>query len=129
MTDNLIDFVFKDTGKVVKIRKVSPMIAVDIDASIPTPDPPKQEVDYGPPKGKVKEPNLSDAGYLLAIEDRRRKVGRIVTRATINRGVVVEGEDWREEVKKYRQFIQRHDGRAASQTRKMICTCTLPGFA
>jgi hypothetical protein len=110
MTETLIDFTFHDTGKVVKIRKVSPMIAVDIDASIPTPEPPTQEVDYGPPKGKVKEPNYSDGGYLLALEERRLKVGRMVTKANIRRGVVIEGDDWKQEVSDYRKFIQDTTG-------------------
>lgn len=106
----LTDFVFTDTGISVKIRKVSPMLVADIEASIPHPQPPEQIVDYGEPKGKVKEKNLSDPVYLAAMNERVTLVYQAWRTALIRRGVVLEGEDWKQEVAEYRQFIQDQTG-------------------
>jgi hypothetical protein len=106
----ITEFEFKDTGKKVKIKKVSPMLAVDVEASIPKPTPPLSEVDYGEPKGKVMEPNYSDPGYNKALERRTERVGIAVLKATILRSVTVEGEEWHKEVEEYRAFIQETTG-------------------
>ena len=99
----LTEHIFKDTGKSVKIRKVSPMVAVDIEKSIPRPKPPMNTVDYG--NGPVQEANYSDPGYMNALEERQAEVGFASLRATIMRGVVVEGDEWKDEVLEYRKFI------------------------
>lgn len=106
----LTDFTFRDTGITVKIRKVSPMLLPDIEASIPKPAPPEQEVDYGEPVGKVREKNLSDPAYTAALAERTVKVYQAWRRALIRRGVVLEGDQWQEAVKEYRQFIQAEIG-------------------
>ncbi len=100
-----MEFTFHDTGKVVKIRKVSPMLAIDIDASIPRPAPPTNRVDYGPPKGVVEEPNYNDPGFTEALSARNRRVGEMIRRAQVLRGVQVDGDAWQEEVKQYRAFM------------------------
>lgn len=110
MTTELKYFVFKDTGISIQIRKVSPLLAVDIDESIPRPTPPLNKVDYGDGRGEVMEPNLSDPSYNKALEKRQTEVGLAVIRATILRSVIVNGEEWKEEVKEYRKFIQDTTG-------------------
>lgn len=107
----LTDFTFKDTGITVKIQKVSPMLAMDIDAAIPRPEPPLNEVDYGEGRGKVQEPNLQDPAYLKALDERTSQVGLAVIKATILRGVVVEADGWQAKVSDYRQFIQETTGK------------------
>lgn len=110
MTTELKMFRFPDTGITIKIRKVSPLLAVDVDASIPRPTPPLNKVDYGDGRGEVMEPNLSDPSYLKELEERTAKVGMAVIKATILRSVIVDGEDWKEDVKDYRQFILETTG-------------------
>lgn len=110
MTTELKYFTFKDTGITIQIRKVSPLLAVDIDASIPKPTPPLNKVDYGDGRGEVQEPNYSDPSYLKALENRQTEVGLAVIRATILRSIIVNGDEWKEEVQAYRQFIQDATG-------------------
>lgn len=106
----LTDFTFKDTGITVKIRKVSPMLAADVAASMPEPLPPEQEVDYGEPRGKVMERNYSDPGYQAAVAAHQKKIFSALQRVIILRAVIVEGDDWKEEVKEYRDFIKKMTG-------------------
>src|ERR1035437_1696244 len=113
---NLYDFTCKDSGIRIKIRKVSPMLAADVEASIPMPLPPEQEVDYGEPKGKVKERNLSDPEYLMQMQERSGAIFRSWKRALILRGTVLEGDDWKKEVKEYRAFIQESTGKPLDET-------------
>ena len=106
----LTDFVFKDTGIAVKIKKISPMLVADVMASMPEPKPPLNEVDYGEPKGKVLEPNYSDPSYEIQLAEHRQKVNRTWRRVMILRGVVVEGEEWRKDVEEYRAFMREQTG-------------------
>src|SRR5512138_1177729 len=101
----LTDFTFKDTGITVKIRKVSFYLYGDIEASFPRPEPPEQEVDYGEPKGRVKEKNLSDPAYQAALTARTIAVNVAWRKALVKRAVVLEGDDWKKEVADYRQNI------------------------
>ena len=118
MSNPLIDFTFRDTGKSVKIRKVSPMLAVDVEATIPKPKPPVNKVDYG--NGPVDEPNYADPGYDQAVKARSNLVGAAVLRATILRGVVVEGEEWRQEVAEYRQFVKDMTGEELTEPSDLV---------
>lgn len=107
----LTDFTFQDTGITVKIKKVSPMLAADVSASMPEPLPPEQEVDYGEPRGKVMEPNYSDPKYTAEIAEHNKKVFQALQRAMIKRAVIVEGDDWKKEAQEYREFIQSTTGK------------------
>lgn len=116
----LIDFTFRDTGITVKIRKISPMLVTDISESIPMPKPPLNEVDYGEPRGKVQEPNLQDPAYQKALEDRQVQIFKTWRRVMILRGVQVEGEAWKEEVKEYRAFMQEQTGYPLEETNDLV---------
>ena len=95
-------------------------MAADIQASIPAPEPPKNLVDYGEPKGQVWEENRQDPEFILANNKRMRHVLEVLQRATILRGVVVEGEEWKEEVKEYRDFILHHTGKPVEEPEDLV---------
>lgn len=128
MTTELKYFKFQDTGITIQIRKVSPLLAVDVDASIPRPTPPLNKVDYGDGRGEVMEPNLSDPSYLKALEARQTEVGMAVIRATILRSVIINGAEWKDEVEEYRKFIQETTGAPLAEANDLyvyitrICT-------
>jgi hypothetical protein len=114
----LTDFTFKDTGITVKIKKVSPMLAADISASMPAPEPPYNLVDYG--DGKIKEENRQDPNFLSAVMEYQHKVFLLWRRMMILRAVVVEGEEWRAEVEEYRAFILRHTGKSVEEPEDLV---------
>lgn len=116
----LTDFTFKDTGISIKIRKVSPMLAADVAASIPEPLPPEQEVDYGEPRGKVMERNFSDPAYQADLATHRQKIFQALQRVIILRAVVVEGEEWKKDVQEYRDFILQATGKPLDEPEDLI---------
>lgn len=116
----LTEHVFKDTGIKVKIRKASPMLGADVRASIPVPKPPMNEVDYGEPRGKVLEENKADPAYQQALLDYEYKVYRVWRRALLLHSVIVEGEEWRQEVQKYRDFIQEQTGAPLDEPEDLV---------
>ena len=70
--NELNPFTFKDTGITVQIRKVSPLLIMEVQKAMPVPKPPMQEVVYGDPDDpgakKVQEPNETHPDYLAAID-------------------------------------------------------------
>lgn len=105
-------FTFKDSGKTVKIRKVSPYLWADIDATIPMPAAPEQEVDYGEPRGRVMEKNLSDPAYQAALASRAVEVSQAWRKGLIKWGVVLEDDTWKDSVAEYRALILSTTGKA-----------------
>ena len=116
----LTDYTFRDTGITVKIRKISPMLAADVAAAMPEPLPPEQEVDYGEPVGKVKERNYSDPAYISAKAEHQKKVFMALQRVMIIRSIKVEGEEWKEDVAEYREFIEKHTGAPLAETEDLV---------
>lgn len=116
----LTDFTFQDTGITVKIRKISPMLAADVNASMPEPLPPEQEVDYGEPRGIVKERNYSDPQYVNDLAAHKQKVFQALQRVMIKRAVIVEGEEWLDAVKEYRDFILEETGIPLAETSDLL---------
>ena len=107
----LTDFTFSDTGITVKLQKVSPYLANDIADSNPPPEPPLVEVDYGQPRGKVKEKNWQSPEYIKLVNEHDSKVNDIYNRLLVLRGVVeIEDENWQEKVKEYRKLIKEETG-------------------
>lgn len=109
------EFTFPDTGIRVKINKVSPFVLQDVEESIPEPAPPEQEVDYGPPRGKVRERNFADPAYALLLNEHRRQVLQAYRRAVILRGVEPCDPKWKEQVEEYREFIRQQTGKAPTE--------------
>jgi hypothetical protein len=120
----LTDFTFKDTGITIKIKKISPMLAADVSAAMPEPLPPEQEVDYGEPRGKVMERNYSDPNYQSLVIEHRRKLYATLQRAMILRSVTVDGDDWKEDVKEYKSFIQSQTGGLVDEENDLVLYVT-----
>lgn len=113
----LTDFTFKDTGISIKIKKISPMLGADVNASMPEPEPPEQVVDYGEPKGKVMEQNLSDPAYARSMMEHRAQVFRVYRRVMVLRGVAAESlpDGWQDDVKVYRAFMEAQLGKVIDE--------------
>lgn len=118
----LTDFTFKDTGISVKLRKISPMLAADVSASMPEPQPPEVEVNYGEPKGIVKEPNLSDPNYAIQLQEHQVKVYRTYRRVMILRSIDRTSlpEDWQQQVTEYRQLIKEQTGKDLDEPEDLV---------
>ena len=100
----VVSYRFKDTGRLVGIKKVSPMLAAELRRSFPPPKPPMEEVDYGDGK-KVLEPNSAHPGYQSVMEDYNQQMNERVQRLLIKRGVVVAWDDEKkQEVADLRSF-------------------------
>lgn len=115
-----VDYTFQDTGITVKLRKISPLLAADVAAAFPEPLPPQQEVDYGDPVGKVLERNYSDPEYLQEKAGYQKRIFGALQRVMILRAVVVEGEEWKEEVQEYRSFIEKHTGKPLDEPEDLV---------
>lgn len=100
----LTTFVFKDTGISVKIKKVSPLLVMEVQKALKTPVPPMQEVDYGDGKKKL-EPNEASPEYQKALEAYNIEVEQAVRKLIIRRGVIFDlTDEQKEEVRELRQF-------------------------
>lgn len=104
MTEKLYPFTFKDTGVEVFIRKVSPMLVVELQKAFPPPAPPRQKVEIG--GEMVEETNPADPDFADAVKAYNTEFEQKVRRLLITRGVVFpEGNTtWRDEVKELRKF-------------------------
>lgn len=89
------DYTFKDTGVVVRIRKVSPLLLLRLREDFPPPKPPTQEVDYGDGKKKL-ELNPAHPGYQEALDQYNAEMERRLRSLLIKRGVKLE---WTPEMK------------------------------
>ena len=116
----LTPFTFRDTGITVMVKKISPMIMTDVNNAMPPPEAPVQEVDYGEPRGKVKEKNLSDPEYLKILAEHNQKVFKAIQRVMILRGVVVNGTNWKKEVQEYREFMLETTGKPIDEPNDLI---------
>lgn len=104
MTDKLWPFEFRDTGVTVYIRKVSPMLVVELQKAFPPPVPPRQRVEIG---GEfVEEPNPAHPDYLDAMKAYNVEFEQRVRKLLINRGVIIPevNTTWKDEVAELRQF-------------------------
>lgn len=83
----LTSHVFKDTGVTIQIRKVSPMLVMEIKRQFPEPKPPTNKVDYGD-GNEVEESNYAHPDYARALEDYNQELEKRIRRLLIKRGVV-----------------------------------------
>jgi hypothetical protein len=88
----LVPFTFKDTGKTVLIRKVSPYLAQEIRKSFPIPMPPVQSVTY-PDGTVVQEENRAHPDYIKSLAANEELVNEKLQDLVVARGVVVEITD------------------------------------
>lgn len=82
-------FTFQDSGEVVGIRKVSPLLMIRLRERFPMPKPPMQEVDYGDGVKKL-EPNPAHPAYREALSEYDQMIEQKARRMLIKRGVVIE---------------------------------------
>lgn len=99
--NELTNFTFKDTGITVQIRKVSPLLMMEVQKKFKPPPPPMQEVDYGD-GNTVMEPNRSHPDYIAALEQYNYELEQKIRNLTIKRGVVCEVP--KDEVDELRKF-------------------------
>lgn len=81
-------FTFHDTGRTVKIKKVSPFITNQLNQQFPPPPPPLEEVEY--PNEKRMEPNENDPTHQAALKKWRREQNERAQELLLDRGVDVE---------------------------------------
>ena len=91
MSAKLEPYTFKDTGEIVQIRKVSPLLVIKLRERFPAPKPPLQTVDYG--DGPKQEQNPTEPGYLSAVQDYEQAMERRVRNLLIQRGVVITWDE------------------------------------
>jgi len=118
--NELIPFTFKDTGKTVLIRKVSPMLVFQLSQDFPPPAPPMVEVTYGEAE-KVMEPNPADPAFAEALRDYHRDFNLKTQRMMIKRGVsLVFDDDMKAEVAEMREFYRNEFGKEIGVDDHMI---------
>lgn len=78
-----------DSGKTVKIRKVSPLLFIQLRKDFPAPKPPKNKVTDMDGR-EVMEENLADPNYLQALEDYNAAIEVRMGKLIYKRGVDVE---------------------------------------
>lgn len=92
----------RDSGKVVFIKRINPLITRELIRAFPPPKPPMIEIEVL--GEKTMEPNDSDPDYLKAKEQHEEEFQRQLTRFMLRRGVHFEMTDEiRQEVKELRE--------------------------
>ena len=84
----LHNYTFADSGYTVKIQKVSPLLAMQLQNDFPPPTPPLQRIMVG--DQETFEPNPSSPEYAQALQDYQRDFENRLRRMIIKRGVVIE---------------------------------------
>lgn len=104
--NELTPFTFKDTGKTVKIKKVSPLLIMQLNKDFPEPEAPLQEVDYG--DGDIKlEPNPAHPDYEKSLNQYRYDFEQKMREMMIDRGVVLDlNADEKAEIQELRDYWQ-----------------------
>lgn len=103
---NLQPFIFPDSGVEVKIRKVSPLLALEVQRSIKKPEPPMETVILASGE-ESQEPNRSHPDYEKALRDYNIEVEEKTKKLLINRGVVITmTEEMKQDVKDLRAYME-----------------------
>jgi hypothetical protein len=116
----LTAFTFHDTGVKVLIKKVSPLLVVELQKAFPPPAPPQQEVEIG---GEIViESNPAHPDYVATMNEYNREFEMRVRRLLIKRGVEIPGEnkEWQEEVAELREFWREEYAKELEGDDKML---------
>lgn len=106
----LVPFTFPDSGVEVKIRKVSPLLALEVQRSIKKPEPPLEKVILASGE-ESEEPNRSHPDYLDALQQYNIEVEEKTKKLLISRGVnIVMTDEMKEEVKELREYMKKEMG-------------------
>ena len=116
----LTAFTFKDTGVKVLIKKVSPLLVVELQKAFPPPAPPRQRVQIG--DEWAEEPNPAHPDYTEAMAKYSQEMEMRVRMLLINRGVVIPDDngDWKAEVAELREFWQVNYGKELAGDDKTV---------
>jgi len=87
----LHDYTFQDSGVKIKIRKVSPLLAMQLQNDFPPPQPPLQPVTMGDKVEMVA--NASSPEYVQMLNDYQREFELKLRGVILKRGVVIEMTD------------------------------------
>jgi len=86
------------------IRKVSPMLAMEVNRIFPVPQPPQQEVDYGDGKKRL-EANLAHPDYQAALLKRDENIQKKMQSLIFKRGIaMVLTDEQKQEVADLRKY-------------------------
>lgn len=106
----LIPYTFKDTGRSICIKKISPLLIMELNRQFPAPKPPLQKVDYGDEREHW-EPNASNPAYLQELMDYNIEFQRKLQVLMVKRGTVIEwSQELRDEVAELRKFWKENFG-------------------
>lgn len=109
-TNNLTPFTFESSGESCFIRPVPVMLIREVERSIPTPEPPAQEVE-NPDGTKRTEVNRAHPDYIAALSARGERVQEAMTALVFKRGVVVTlSDEQRGEVRELRNDAREISG-------------------
>lgn len=100
------EFKFQDSGYTVKIRRVSPLLALELQKKFPAPKPPKNQVPDLDGK-MVWEENIADPAYAEALTKYQQDLELRMRRLVIMRGVVhTLSDEEKAQVVELREFWQ-----------------------
>lgn len=100
----LIPYTIKDTGTHILIRRVSPLLVMELRKAFPEPKPPMQEVDVG---GETRlEANYAHPDYQATLAEYNDAMELRIRRLMLKRGVVIPEDNttWRQELADMRKF-------------------------
>mgnify|MGYP001595241721 FL=1 len=105
-TNALTTHTFKDTGKTVSIKKVSPLLIMQLQKDFPEPAAPLQEVDYRVGEKRL-EPNPAHPDYEKTLQQYKYDFEQRMREMMIERGVSLSLTDEdKEEIKELRAYWQ-----------------------
>ena len=99
----LIPYVVKDTGTKLLIKRVSPLLVMELRKAFPEPEPPKQEIEVG---GETRlEVNYAHPDYSETLRKYNDEMEARIRRLLIKRGVIIPAENtaWEAELEETRQ--------------------------
>ena len=123
--NELMPFTFKDTGVTVKIKKVSPLLLLEVQKAFPPPEPPMQDVVYGDPDDPgakmEQEPNYAHPDHLANIDEYKMELEEKIRFLMIKRGVVINlTAAQKEEVKELREYWKEEYGAEIKLNDKLL---------
>jgi len=119
-TNALTPHTFKDTGKVVQIKKVSPLLIMQLQKDFPEPEAPLQEVDYG--DGEIRlEPNPAHPDYEKTLQQYKYAFEQRMREMMVDRGVVLElSDEDKVEIQDLRTYWQENYGKPLAGNDKFV---------
>lgn len=117
--NELTPFTFPDTGIPILIKKVSPLLIMELRKLYPEPKPPAQEVEIN--GKKVIEYNMAHPEYIEAMQAYQLEFEQAMRKVLIRRGVsVTMTEDVKEAVKQIKKDFKQDTGHDLSGTDEYI---------